>query len=209
MSDDGELQPPLAALLLLLMGLALLLAGRACVRTFVCFTTKAKAVLRGKFLTCCCCPRRSPAPWWSRLPKPGPMCWSALAVGLTMEPGSGSQDALPLPRAGVIKGGHHQRVLHRDYRLNRDIQIRIFDDRVEVESPGQLPGNLTPANIEKTGSVPRNSSAGAAFARVSLTLQMWMQYEGVPMMFAQMSRNQAIRTTLPGAVGRTSALCWW
>lgn len=38
-------------------------------------------------------------------------------------------------------------VLHRDYSVKDDIHIRIFDDRVEVKSPGRLPANITPKNI--------------------------------------------------------------
>lgn len=38
-------------------------------------------------------------------------------------------------------------VLHRDYSIPTDIQIRIFDNRVEVESPGKLPGHVTVDNI--------------------------------------------------------------
>lgn len=38
-------------------------------------------------------------------------------------------------------------VLHRDYSIPDDIHIRIYDNRVEVESPGNLPGHITPENI--------------------------------------------------------------
>lgn len=38
-------------------------------------------------------------------------------------------------------------VLHRDYSHPTDVQIRIYDDRVEVESPGVLPGHITSENI--------------------------------------------------------------
>ena len=38
-------------------------------------------------------------------------------------------------------------VLHRDYSIADDIHVRIFDNRVEVESPGGLPGHITPENI--------------------------------------------------------------
>lgn len=38
-------------------------------------------------------------------------------------------------------------VLHRDYSHQDDIHVRIFDNRVEVESPGLLPGHITPENI--------------------------------------------------------------
>ncbi|WP_434733920.1 hypothetical protein NL154_09055 [Rhizobium sp. YTUHZ044] len=41
-------------------------------------------------------------------------------------------------------------VLHRDYSVASDVQIRIFDNRVEIESPGRLPGHVTPSNITRT-----------------------------------------------------------
>ncbi|MGH7871530.1 MAG: ATP-binding protein [Candidatus Binatia bacterium] len=38
-------------------------------------------------------------------------------------------------------------LLHRDYSIPVDVHIRIFDNRIEVESPGKLPGHVTTANI--------------------------------------------------------------
>ena len=38
-------------------------------------------------------------------------------------------------------------VLHRDYSIADDVHIRVFDNRVEVLSPGTLPGHVTPENI--------------------------------------------------------------
>ncbi|MBL7961436.1 transcriptional regulator, partial [bacterium] len=38
-------------------------------------------------------------------------------------------------------------VIHRDYSISDDVQIFIFDDRVEVQSPGRLPGFVTVENI--------------------------------------------------------------
>jgi ATP-dependent DNA helicase RecG len=40
-------------------------------------------------------------------------------------------------------------VLHRDYYIADDVHIRIFDNRVEVASPGRLPAHITPSNILK------------------------------------------------------------
>lgn len=40
-------------------------------------------------------------------------------------------------------------VLHRDYSIADDVHIRIFDNRVEVQSPGRLPAHITPVNILK------------------------------------------------------------
>ncbi len=38
-------------------------------------------------------------------------------------------------------------VIHRDYSVANDIHIRVFDNRIEVESPGRLPAHITPENI--------------------------------------------------------------
>ncbi|GLS02727.1 hypothetical protein GCM10007859_27580 [Brevundimonas denitrificans] len=38
-------------------------------------------------------------------------------------------------------------VLHRDYSIADDVHIRIFDNRIEIESPGRLPAHITVENI--------------------------------------------------------------
>lgn len=38
-------------------------------------------------------------------------------------------------------------VIHRDYSLNDDIHVKIFDNRIEVSSPGKLPGYMNIDNI--------------------------------------------------------------
>jgi len=38
-------------------------------------------------------------------------------------------------------------VLHRDYSVPDDVHIKIFDNRVEIQSPGLLPAHITPQNI--------------------------------------------------------------
>jgi ATP-dependent DNA helicase RecG len=38
-------------------------------------------------------------------------------------------------------------VLHRDYSILDDIHVRIFDNRIEVQSPGKLPAHITTKNI--------------------------------------------------------------
>jgi ATP-dependent DNA helicase RecG len=38
-------------------------------------------------------------------------------------------------------------ILHRDYSVAADVLIRVFDNRVEIESPGLLPGQVTTRNI--------------------------------------------------------------
>jgi ATP-dependent DNA helicase RecG len=38
-------------------------------------------------------------------------------------------------------------VIHRDYSIADDVHVRIFDNRIEVQSPGRLPAHVTPNNI--------------------------------------------------------------
>jgi ATP-dependent DNA helicase RecG len=40
-------------------------------------------------------------------------------------------------------------VIHRDYHIADDIHVRIFDNRIEIQSPGRLPAHVTPKNIRK------------------------------------------------------------
>lgn len=93
-----------------------------------------------------------------------------------------SRHAYP-PR--VIKEAITNAILHRDYRYTRDINIRIFDDRIEVESPGEFVPNITPSNIETAGSSPRNPSL-VSHIREFPNPPNVDAGEGVPMMFAAM-----------------------
>ena len=86
----------------------------------------------------------------------------------------------------VVKEAIVNAVIHRDYRLNRDILIRIFDDRMEVDSPGVFPGNITPANIVKAGSKARNPLIAKTLRDFPVPPNFDLN-EGVPMMFAEMS----------------------
>ena len=47
-------------------------------------------------------------------------------------------------------------LLHRDYFVSAPIRIFIFDDRIEILSPGHLPNNLTVENIQSGNSNIRN-----------------------------------------------------
>lgn len=38
-------------------------------------------------------------------------------------------------------------ILHRDYSIAADVQVRIFDNRIEIESPGRFAGHVTAANV--------------------------------------------------------------
>jgi ATP-dependent DNA helicase RecG len=107
-----------------------------------------------------------------------------LAEGLTLA-GSGFKTRHTYPQR-VVTEAIVNAVIHRDYRLNRDIIIRIFDDRITIESPGVLPGNITPTNIVRARSKARNPL-------LAQTLREFPQPpniddgEGVRMMFGEMA----------------------
>jgi len=87
----------------------------------------------------------------------------------------------------VVKEAIVNAVIHRDYRLNRDIFVRIFDNRVEIESPGGLPGTITAENIRASGSKARNPLIARALFDFPVRPNIDAG-EGVRMMFAEMER---------------------
>lgn len=48
-------------------------------------------------------------------------------------------------------------LVHRDYLKNAPIRLMIFDNRLEIISPGTLPNNLTVENIKSGNAVVRNN----------------------------------------------------
>ena len=48
-------------------------------------------------------------------------------------------------------------LVHRDYFINASTKLFIFNDRLEIHSPGVLPNTLTVLNIKQGISLPRNS----------------------------------------------------
>ena len=86
----------------------------------------------------------------------------------------------------VVKEAIVNAVIHRDYRLNRDIFVRIFDDRIEVEIPGTFPGNITAGNIARIGSKARNPLIVQNLREFPLVPNFDVG-EGVKMMFAEMA----------------------
>lgn len=48
-------------------------------------------------------------------------------------------------------------LVHRDYSKNAPIRVMIFDNRIEIVSPGSLPNSLTVENIKLGNAVVRNN----------------------------------------------------
>jgi len=67
-----------------------------------------------------------------------------LRTGIRVPSGFVTQFRVP---ERAIKEAITNAVIHRDYHTKRDIEIKIFEDRIEIENPGLLPFNITPSNI--------------------------------------------------------------
>jgi len=67
-------------------------------------------------------------------------------IGQSKVLGAGKLDSVAYPQE-TLHEVITNAVLHRDYSLADDVHIRIFDNRVEIESPGRLPAHITVENI--------------------------------------------------------------
>lgn len=181
---NGVVQPTRAAVLLFADEPGSLLAAhdtRADIRLMV---YDGKAVVPGATPNLRKQPRTIRGPLIEQINDAVALVLDELAQGLTLS-GSGFKTQHVYPER-VVKEAIVNAVVHRDYRLNRDIFIRIFDDRVEVESPGAFPGGITAANIVRAGSRARNALIAQNLREFPIAPNIDAG-EGVPMMFAEMA----------------------
>lgn len=180
---DGEVRPRRAAVLLFSDEPGSLLAAldsRADVRVMV---YDGKQVITGATPNLRKPPKTLRGPLIDLIDAAVKTVLDELAQGLTLS-SSGFKTLHAYPER-VVKEALVNAIVHRDYRLNRDIFVRIFDDRIEIESPGVMPGNITPATIARMGSKARNPL-------ITSNLREFPERpnidagEGVPMMFAEM-----------------------
>jgi len=64
-------------------------------------------------------------------------------------------------------------ICHRNYQINSNVQVRIFDDRLEVWGCGPLPGTLTIEDLKREhNSFPRNKLIAKCFYNVKF-IEKW------------------------------------
>jgi len=64
----------------------------------------------------------------------------------------------------AIKEGVTNAICHRDFSSNANVQVRIFDDRLEIWNPGNLPKGLTVEKLKgKHESKPKNKLIANCF----------------------------------------------
>jgi len=181
----GVIQPKRAAVLLFADEPGSLLAAhetRADIRLMV---YDGKAVMPGAIPNLRKQPKTIRGPLVDQIETAVAAVLDELAQGLTLS-GSGFKTQHLYPER-VVKEAIVNAVVHRDYRLNRDIFIRVFDDRVEVESPGVFPGGITPRNIARAGSRARNLLIAQNLREFPVPPNIDAG-EGVRMMFAEMAQ---------------------
>ena len=71
-------------------------------------------------------------------------------------------------------------VAHRSYLDPGNIQVALFDDRLEVTSPGMLLNNVTISKMMEGYSKPRNPAIASAFAYMKI-IEKWGT--GIPRLY--------------------------
>jgi ATP-dependent DNA helicase RecG len=149
--EGGALRPTRAAVLLFAEEPGGLLDSKCAIRIF---HYKGDAIERTATTNLVRTPRTVGGPLIAQIAEARKVVLDELASGVQVGP-LGFEIAQRYP-VRVIQEAITNAVIHRDYRLPADIHVRIFADRIEVESPGVLPGNLTVATLGSAGSRPRN-----------------------------------------------------
>lgn len=57
-------------------------------------------------------------------------------------------------------------LVHRDYSKNSPVRVMIFDNRIELVSPGSLPNSLTIENVKMGNAVVRNNLLVSYFSKL-------------------------------------------
>lgn len=150
----GELRPLRAAVLLFADQPGALLAATGTRADVRIFHYRGNTIIPGEVPNLRKPPKTISGPLYHLISRTHAYLLEELAQGLTLA-ASGFRTVHRYPER-VIKEAVTNAVIHRDYRMNRDIQIRIFDDRIEVISPGLFPGRITAATVNRYGSFARN-----------------------------------------------------
>lgn len=69
-------------------------------------------------------------------------------IGGQLEEGGARRESLPAYPVEAIREAIVNALVHRDYLLSStDIELSIYEDRLEITSPGRLPNGITPARM--------------------------------------------------------------
>jgi len=152
--DNDELRPVRAAVLLFADQPGALLAATGTRADVRIFHYQGNVITSGEVPNLKKPPKTLSGPLYKLIAQMHAYLLEELADGLTLA-ASGFRTIHRYPER-VLKEAVTNALIHRDYRLNRDVQVNIFDNRIEVSSPGVFPGRITAATIQQAGSFARN-----------------------------------------------------
>lgn len=110
-----------------------------------------------------------------------------IATGVEIESGFVNKHEVP---ERVVKEAITNAVIHRDYHDQKDIEIRIYEDRVEVVSPGMLVYNITLHNIGKERALGYRNALLVKHLREFPDAPNMDANEGVKAMIREMRTNK-------------------
>jgi ATP-dependent DNA helicase RecG len=149
--EAGQIRPRIAAVLLFADHPGGLLATKAGIRVL---HYKGDRVEHGVTPNLLKAPTSFSGPLTTQILQAVDHIVSELATGVQVGPlGFESVQRYPLR---VIREAVTNAVIHRDYWLQNDIHIRLFANRIEIESPGSFPRGVNARNIQQVGSRSRN-----------------------------------------------------
>lgn len=140
-SESGKLFPTLAAVLLFAEFPSDLTDTKCTIRVFQ-YTGTIETI--GKTPNLIGIPKTIQGPLVKQIKDAHEYVLTLLRAGIKIP--SGFKTVYQIPERAV-KESITNAVIHRDYYIKRDITVKIFEDRVEVESPGLFPYNITRMNI--------------------------------------------------------------
>ena len=140
------------------------------------------------------------------------LVWSEMAISAVVK-GLEREETFEYPQFAVREALVNA-ICHRDYRLRgRRIEVRMFSDRLEVISPGGLPGFITVENIKDEHFSRNPRLVGGLFnwgyiEELGLGIDRMMEvmeqaghspprFDARPYSFAVALHNQRIRPTVP------------
>lgn len=82
------------------------------------------------------------------------------------------EDIWEIPRE-ALREAVINAVCHRDYESPANVQIRIFDNRLEIWNPGLLPADIAIDDLKKEhSSIPRNQLIAGCFYKIKY-IEQW------------------------------------
>lgn len=140
-NSEGKIQPTLAAVLLF-AEYPNDLTDHKCSIRILQYTGKAERI--GETLNLISNPKTINGSLIKQIKNTHEYVLTILQSGITIPSGFKTKYKLP---ERAVKESITNAVIHRDYYLKRDIEIKIFENRIEIESPGLFPYNITSSNI--------------------------------------------------------------